>query len=314
MLGNDLLTVIWAVPKTVSVAADRLRAEALTVCDEGLGVIQCALGKNVTLALMTATGESHVVRGDTQTSFEVQDAVSLTRLSTAVSPSTAPKPVFVPELKTVPEQPAARSDAHCALDDSTHFNSVDADLAPSFEAVPHGTEAYEATFPRPEVKLGQSCMRNPDAQVGSEIPDDSTVFFAPVESETFAQRPPVLQWPVAATLITISDTRGSLSYPLTDSLFVGRAPMAPADASADAQALAVVSSPSGSVSATHVRIRRQGDQVLVRDMWSTNGTTVVAPSTPPYRLGTGEELPVVPGTRLDLGDSVQVTIGGTSAP
>lgn len=122
------------------------------------------------------------------------------------------------------------------------------------------------------------------------------------------------QQPEPAPVVTIADSRGSLTYPLADSLYVGRAPMAPADAPSDAQALAVVESPSESVSATHLRVRRQGEQVLVWDMWSTNGTTVIPPATPPFRLGSGEELAVAPGTWLDLGDSVHVSIGGTRVP
>jgi pSer/pThr/pTyr-binding forkhead associated (FHA) protein len=57
------------------------------------------------------------------------------------------------------------------------------------------------------------------------------------------------------------------------------------------------------VSRSHVRVALEGDTVVVTDLRSRNGTSVVLPGKPPQLLRADEATPVIPGTVIDLGES-----------
>ncbi|MFD9700860.1 FHA domain-containing protein [Lentzea sp. NPDC059081] len=61
------------------------------------------------------------------------------------------------------------------------------------------------------------------------------------------------------------------------------------------------------ISRTHVDVRLSGWDVLVRDLGSTNGTTVSRPGCPPEKLAPHIEQFLTPGTRVTLGDQVYFT-------
>jgi hypothetical protein len=63
-----------------------------------------------------------------------------------------------------------------------------------------------------------------------------------------------------------------------------------------------VASSTSAVSGTHLDIRQVGDSVVITDLGSTNGTWVTLPRRRPQRLGSGQSLTVLAGTRLDIGD------------
>ncbi|WP_166997790.1 FHA domain-containing protein [Paramicrobacterium fandaimingii] len=61
-------------------------------------------------------------------------------------------------------------------------------------------------------------------------------------------------------------------------------------------------SPTKTVSATHLDVRQIGDAVVVSDLGSTNGTSVIEPGTQWRRMAPGESVAVAAGTFIDLGD------------
>ena len=61
------------------------------------------------------------------------------------------------------------------------------------------------------------------------------------------------------------------------------------------------------ISRTHVEVRLNGWDVLVRDLGSTNGTTISRPGCPPEKLAAHIEQFLSPGTRVTLGDQVFFT-------
>lgn len=61
------------------------------------------------------------------------------------------------------------------------------------------------------------------------------------------------------------------------------------------------------ISRTHVEVLLQDWDVLVRDLGSTNGTTVSRPGCPPQHLAAHIEEFLYPGTRVTLGDQVFFT-------
>lgn len=111
--------------------------------------------------------------------------------------------------------------------------------------------------------------------------------------------------------LRISDTAGEREIGIDATLVLGRNPSIAQVRERDARAVSVFPT-GGGVSHTHVSVRVQSGTVLVRDLWSTNGTRVKGYGIPPFRLRDGEEVPVTAGTVVELGDGVrlEITVGG----
>ncbi|UCR89973.1 FHA domain-containing protein [Mycetocola spongiae] len=110
-------------------------------------------------------------------------------------------------------------------------------------------------------------------------------------------------------------------YPLRGTVILGRAPELPHGADRSQTELIAVRSPGGEVSANHVRFRHEHNSVVVRDLWTSNGTMVtvgaaaphpapLAPAAlaPRHRLRSGDEIPLSPGSVVELGDGITVTL------
>lgn len=117
--------------------------------------------------------------------------------------------------------------------------------------------------------------------------------------------------PFAGPGLRISDTAGTRDVGIDATLVLGRNPSVAQVRERDARAVSVYPT-GGGVSHTHVSVRVQAGTILVRDLWSTNGTRVKGAGVPPFRLRDGEEVPVTPGTVVELGDGVrlEITAGG----
>lgn len=94
-------------------------------------------------------------------------------------------------------------------------------------------------------------------------------------------------------------------------VLIGRAPRRRNDAEEDA-VLVAVPSPLKEISSTHVEVRpgTGADEgfAVVTDMGSTNGTVMTPPGEGPQDLRPGIAARVEPGTRIDLGDGVDVEV------
>jgi hypothetical protein len=91
-------------------------------------------------------------------------------------------------------------------------------------------------------------------------------------------------------------------------VYVGRQPRSPRVTGGVLPRLVRVDSPSREVSATHIELRPTREGLLLTDLESTNGTVVRQPGTGVRRLDSGETLPVVPGTLIDIGDGNVIEI------
>lgn len=90
-------------------------------------------------------------------------------------------------------------------------------------------------------------------------------------------------------------------------VLVGRAPRSPHEAdSADAPHLIRVASPDNEISRNHVEVVLDGWHVLVRDLGSTNGTTVALPGSSPVRVRPDDQQSIEPGTTITLADQVSM--------
>jgi len=91
---------------------------------------------------------------------------------------------------------------------------------------------------------------------------------------------------------------------------VGRRPRSPRAQAADLPRLVTVPSPQQDISRSHVEIVLEGWHVLVSDMATTNGTTLLRAGQPPRRLHPSEPVLVVDGDVADLGDGVTLRFEG----
>ncbi|MCQ1954441.1 FHA domain-containing protein [Arthrobacter sp. zg-Y238] len=71
-----------------------------------------------------------------------------------------------------------------------------------------------------------------------------------------------------------------------------------------------VPSSGGDISRSHAEIRLEGWHVMLRDLFSTNGTVLVRNGQLPHRLGQGEGVIVLDGDTAELGDDVWIRFEG----
>ncbi len=91
-------------------------------------------------------------------------------------------------------------------------------------------------------------------------------------------------------------------------VLLGRSPKVNADLDAGMQPhLVRVPSPENDISRNHVEIVLEGWHVLIRDLGSTNGTTVTLPGQLPVRLRPSDQQVLEPGTVITLADEVAIT-------
>ena len=65
-------------------------------------------------------------------------------------------------------------------------------------------------------------------------------------------------------------------------------------------------SPQQDISRSHLEVRPEGDTVVVIDLHTTNGSTLLRSGADPVRLHPGEQTIVLSGDVVDLGDGVTV--------
>jgi hypothetical protein len=102
--------------------------------------------------------------------------------------------------------------------------------------------------------------------------------------------------------------RDGQPYPLDVVHYVGRNPKQPRIPLKEPVRLFSVASPTKLVSSTHLELRQQGDSVVVTDLRSTNGTSVILPGRDWQRLRADQGIAVIPGTFIDIGDGVVLEI------
>lgn len=91
-------------------------------------------------------------------------------------------------------------------------------------------------------------------------------------------------------------------------VLVGRAPD-PDRSNFKAPRLMSLQSPGHDISRTHVELAPEGWQVVATDLNSTNGTVLIRPGGyERQQLAPGEHVPVQPGSVLELGDGVSITV------
>ncbi|MBL0885446.1 FHA domain-containing protein [Myceligenerans indicum] len=104
--------------------------------------------------------------------------------------------------------------------------------------------------------------------------------------------------------------RGEQIVQLDRAVIVGRRPRTATTSASEIPRLVTVSSPNQDISRSHLEISLEEWHVLVADMATTNGTTLLRPGQPPRRLHPNEKEIVADGDVVDLGDGVTLTFEG----
>ena len=105
-------------------------------------------------------------------------------------------------------------------------------------------------------------------------------------------------------------TNGLPPVPLDRNVIVGRKPRLSRVQGGHVPRLITVPSPGGEVSGSHLELRVEDSDLLAVDLNSTNGTRLLRAGREPVRLRPGEEVLLIPGDRLDLGDGVVLGFEG----
>jgi hypothetical protein len=91
-------------------------------------------------------------------------------------------------------------------------------------------------------------------------------------------------------------------------VIMGRAPQAPPGLPPELQPHVVrIASPQRDLSRNHVQVVVEGWQVILRDLDTTNGTTVTPPEGTPTRLRAGDPMVLEPGSVVSMADEVSFT-------
>lgn len=122
-----------------------------------------------------------------------------------------------------------------------------------------------------------------------------------------APEPKVPDRPDRSTLAILRPSAGPPTE-VDRPVLIGRAPAAKRVSGDDLPHLVTVTSPSQDISRTHVQVKPENGQVMVYDMHSTNGTSLVHPDGGRRDLPPGQGIAAGYGTVIDVGDGVTVAI------
>ncbi|WP_334149239.1 FHA domain-containing protein [Microbacterium sp.] len=141
--------------------------------------------------------------------------------------------------------------------------------------------------------------------------DGATISAA--ELRALRQQPPIANdAPTAVLPVTDAAAAGRIRVStgqvvaLDRTVIIGRRPRSTRASGANLPHLVAVESPQQDISRSHLEVRPEGDTVVVIDLHTTNGSTLLRPGADPMRLHPGEQTLVLSGDVVDLGDGVTV--------
>ncbi|MFT4029171.1 MAG: FHA domain-containing protein [Protaetiibacter sp.] len=196
--------------------------------------------------------------------------------------------ITIPPFAQPPEETVAAGDAYDYLFGETMYRSVE-DAA--VRAEPPAEEPAE-----------------PAAPVEDGDHDGSTVLASSItrSGRTRRTRRESPAAPAAPRVVVVLPS--GVREPLDQALVLGRSPSVAGVPGGQLPRLVTISGGDQDISRSHVRIALEGGTVVVTDLHSRNGTTIVAPSGESQKLRGGEPTPVIVGTVVDLGGGVELTV------
>lgn len=112
---------------------------------------------------------------------------------------------------------------------------------------------------------------------------------------------------VAQKLVLVVSPSGAREA-LTQPILIGRNPSVSKVSGGQIPRLLTVGTADQDISRTHAQFALEGGTVVVTDLHSRNGTSIVLPGKSPQKLRAGEPTSVIVGTVVDFGGGVTVTV------
>jgi hypothetical protein len=114
--------------------------------------------------------------------------------------------------------------------------------------------------------------------------------------------------PEAGPRLVLVASPGGTREPLDEPLLVGRSPSVSKVSGGALPRLLTIGGVDQDISRNHVQFTLEGGTVVVTDLHSKNGTSIVLPGKGPQTLRAGEPTAVIVGTVVDLGGGVTFTV------
>jgi hypothetical protein len=208
---------------------------------------------------------------------------------TMVEREEEPEPEPAPVIAPMPSSAPAIDNSYSHLFEETVHRSIEE--AAIREAEPE--EAAAAAAPAVAASLGDH--------------DGETVMSGDISElrgrKKAAAEPAVIAPASSIYLELPNNQREALGQPV----IIGRSPSVSQVSGAELPRLVSIPG-SQDISRNHARFAVEGGTVVVTDLHSRNGTSVALPGKPPQMLRKGEPTAVLPGTVVDLGGGISLTV------
>lgn len=265
--------------------------------------------------LTSALGPAPVV-GDAAADAPASEPVAVPEPVAAPEPVVVgiPEPVAAPEPEPEPE-PEPQSDVEpepeepLPVIDDAFLPPTEVTLAPPVD------DDFDQLWGATVHSVGAAAPAAPVAPVAVEGDHDGATISA-ADLRALRQEPPVandaptevLEVAPAPTTVSVGRIRLSTGQvtALDRTVIIGRRPRSTRASGANLPHLIAVESPQQDISRSHLEVRPEGDTVVVIDLHTTNGSTLLRPGADPVRLHPGEQTLVLSGDVVDLGDGVTV--------
>lgn len=247
-------------------------------------------------------------QGDSEQSASVDGTP--TEALPVVEDGSAPSSASEPEPEPEPE-PAPEPDGVTLVPtDVTLAPGADDDFDQLWGATVHSPPAVAAP-PAPPAPPVPPAPPAPASVVTTQGDHDGATISA-AELRALRQNPPSADETPTAVLPVAAGSTGRVRVStgqvvtLDRTVIIGRRPRSTRASGASLPHLVAVESPQQDISRSHLEIRPEGDTVVVIDLHTTNGSTLLRPGADPMRLHPGEQTLVLSGDVVDLGDGVTV--------
>lgn len=220
----------------------------------------------------------------------------------APEPTAEPAPVTEPdqEPEDVPEEPIpVIEDTFLPPTEVTLAPPVDDDFDQLWGATVHSVGGAATPAAPIAVEGDHDGATISDADLRALRPQPPVSNDAPTEVLDVAPAP------AAASVGRIRLSTGQETA-LDRTVIIGRRPRSTRASGANLPHLIAVESPQQDISRSHLEVRPEGDTVVVIDLHTTNGSTLLRPGADPVRLHPGEQTLVLSGDVVDLGGGVTV--------
>jgi hypothetical protein len=275
---------------------------------------------DVEISLEPGTGdaalplESGVARAaSVSAGFSSGTAVAEPEPAPVAEPEPEPEPAPLAGAEPADAPVAEPAEEPAAAEPDEPAGPAEATMSPSEVTLAPTSEDFDQLWGETVISVPAAEPTPADAPVADGLHGDhdgSTISVAELRARR-EQSSPTPDAPTALLPVTPAESgRIRLStgqvVALDRTVIIGRRPRSTRASGTSMPHLVAVDSPQQDISRSHLEIRPEADTVVVIDLHTTNGSTLLRPGADPVRLHPGEQTLVLSGDVVDLGDGVKV--------